>query len=288
VRVTFLGVRGSIPVSDAAMLGVGGHTSAIAVAHDGVPPSLLLDAGTGLRQYGRHIGAAPFRGTIALGHLHWDHIIGLPFFQEADHPDARICVRVPEQGEDAESLMARMMSPPVFPIAPQALRGNWTYASYDEGWQEWEGFTVLAREIPHKGGRTMGLRLTDGSTTLAYLSDHAPQDLGPGRDGTGELHEAALALADRADLLIHDAQYTRAELPARGHYGHAAAEYAALLAEAADVRSLMLFHHDPDRTDLDVYGVADSIRRNVSTAVDVACEGVSVDLAAVVRQVVGE
>jgi len=270
-------------------LGVGGHTSAVAIGPDGEVPTLVLDAGTGLRQWPRHVGAVPFRGTIILGHLHWDHIIGLPFFRGADHPDADTTVLVPDQpGGEPEELVARMMSPPAFPVRPFGLRGRWRYAGYDEGWHRVEGFDVLAREVPHKGGRTMGLRITDGTSTVAYLSDHAPQDLGPGAEGTGELHDAALALADGADLLIHDAQYTRSELPARGHFGHAAAEYAATLAEAAGAHRVLLFHHDPDRTDVDVDLVARAVRAGTTVDVDVAREGVSVSLDTIVPGVVGE
>ena len=289
MRVTFLGVRGSVPVSDAAMLGVGGHTSAVAIGHDDNVPTLVLDAGTGLRQWGRHVGPVPFRGTIVLGHLHWDHVIGLPFFLGADHDDGDTTVLVPNQdGASAEELVGRMMSPPAFPVGPTGLRGRWRFAGYDEGWHTIGGFDVLAREIPHKGGRTMGLRITDGTATAAYLSDHAPQDLGPGDDGTGALHEAALALADGADLLIHDAQYTKAELPARGHFGHAAAEYAVRLADAAGARRVVLFHHDPDRTDAEVDALARTAANQSTIRVDAAREGVSVVLDAIVRGVLGE
>jgi ribonuclease BN (tRNA processing enzyme) len=277
VRVTLLGVRGSIPVSDAAMLGVGGHTSAVAIAHDGEEPSLVLDAGTGLRQWGRLIGPGPFVGTIVLGHLHWDHIIGLPFFRAGDHPDARVDVLVPQQlGADAETLVGRMMSPPAFPVAPTGLRGAWRYETYDEGWRSVEGFEVLARDIPHKGGRTMGLRVSDGMSSIGYLSDHAPHDLGPGLDGTGALHDAALELAEGVDVLIHDAQYVKSELAQRGDFGHAAAEYTARLADAAGVGRVVLFHHDPDRTDDQVESIAELVSGLTTVPVDIGREGMDV------------
>ena len=111
---------------------------------------------------------------------------------------------------------------------------------------------MLAREIPHKGGRTFGFRIDDGSSSFAYLSDHMPQALGPGPDGWGEYHEAACALADGVDVLLHDAQYTAEELPTRGYFGHAAAEYAVALGEKAGAGRVVLYHHDPARTDDEV------------------------------------
>src|SRR5690606_20288355 len=150
-------------------------------------------------------------------------------------PDARVTLLVPEQGTAAEALLERMMSPPTFPITPDQLRGSWTFATYDAGDLEIEGFDVRAREIPHKGGRTMGLRVADASASIAYLPDHAPHLLGPGAHDVGEIHPAARELADGVDVLIHDAQYTRAELPHRFGWGHAAADYAVELGSACRV-----------------------------------------------------
>ncbi len=107
----------------------------------------------------------------------------------------------------------------------------------------------MALDIPHKGGRTFGFRVTDGRSTVAYLSDHSPITLGPGPEGLGEYHEAALALVSGADLLLHDAQHTAAEFEAKKAFGHSAVEYAVGLAEKASVGRLLLFHHDPPRTD---------------------------------------
>jgi phosphoribosyl 1,2-cyclic phosphodiesterase len=111
---------------------------------------------------------------------------------------------------------------------------------------------VHALEIPHKGGRTFGYRVSDGSATLAYLPDHSPISLGPGPDGTGVYHDAALTLTDGADLLVHDSQHTAAELPRLGFLGHSAVEYAVALAQRASARQLALFHHDPWRTDTEI------------------------------------
>jgi len=111
---------------------------------------------------------------------------------------------------------------------------------------------VLAAEIPHKGGRTFGFRVSDGAGSLAYLSDHHPLAAGAGPLGIGELHPAALALARDVDLLIHDAQFLASELPDLAYLGHSCPEYALALAGAAGARRVCLFHHSPKRTDAEL------------------------------------
>jgi ribonuclease BN (tRNA processing enzyme) len=280
MRIAFCGVRGSRPAAGAAFAAVGGNTSCVAIAHDGGPPTLVLDAGTGLHRVTELLGDAPFRGTLLLGHLHWDHTHGLPFFAAGDRPDAEVRVLLPEQGCIAEHLLARVMAPPFFPITPRELRGTWSFSTIDEGEATVEGFALTAREIPHKGGRTFGYRIADRrGATLAYLSDHAPHTLGPGPHGVGAHHAAAVALARDVDLLVHDAQYRHDELAANADFGHAAADYAAGLAAEVGARRVLLFHHDPIRTDEAAADVlADVRRRHPRVAVDLATESTVIDL----------
>lgn len=247
--VRFCGVRGSTPAPGLPFVRYGGHTSSVAIAHDGERPTLVLDGGTGLRAVTALLDGAPYAGSILLGHLHWDHVHGLPFFKGGVSPGSRVDVLLPAPDGDPIETLARGMSPPHFPIGPQLLGPGWTFGTLREGAYEIEGFTVLAREIPHKGGQTFGLRVSDGRTTIAYLSDHAPVYVGPGDDGQGELHDAALELAADVDLLIHDAQFVADEFPAVAYLGHASVEYAMGLARAAGARRLALFHHSPERTD---------------------------------------
>lgn len=279
VIVHLCGVRGSIPAPGAAFQQVGGNTSCVAIGHDADRfPTLVLDGGTGLRRLSAVLGGEAFTGTIVLGHLHWDHTIGLPFFAAGDRPDATVRLLLPEQGLDPLTVLTRLMSPPLFPITPEQLRGSWTFGTYDERTFAAEGFTITAREIPHTGGRTMGLRVSDGRTTLAYLSDHSPHDVGPGEDGLGDLHPAALELADGVDLLIHDAQYTAHELPQRRTWGHAAADYAVTLGRAAGVGRVLLFHHDPSRTDEQVMAMCAALHTDDGPPVEVAVEGMVIVL----------
>jgi len=252
MRAHFCGTRGSTPVSGVEQSRYGGYTSCVALAHPGQPPTVVLDAGTGLQQLSPVLGDRPFRGTLLLGHLHWDHTHGMPFFRNGMFPGHRVDVYLPEQGTDPEELLARAISPPHFPIRPGQLGDGWTFNALEPGHHEFEGFSVDALEIPHKGGRTFGYRVSDGERTLAYLSDHSPLALGPGPDGLGAYHDAAVALAQDVDLLVHDSQHTAAEMPRLGFLGHSAVEYAVGLAQHAGARQLALFHHDPWRTDAEI------------------------------------
>ena len=259
MRVHICGARGSTPAPGAEFLRYGGHTSCVAVTADGdEAPTLILDAGTGIRSVTGLLAGQPYAGHILLSHLHWDHVHGLPFFRAGDTPGARVTLLLPAQpgGQAAETVLAGCMSPPHFPITPGELRGEWTFGTVPAEAFKAGPFEVEACEIPHKGGATVGYRVSDGRSAVAYLPDHCPTLAGPGPDGWGEYHPAALALARDVDLLIHDASLLPAELAAEASFGHAAADYAVGLARHAGARTAVLFHHKPDRTDaaLDALG----------------------------------
>src|ERR1700743_1452405 len=97
MRVHLCGVRGSTPAPGADFVRYGGNTSCVAVARDGEPPSLILDAGTGIRAVTGLLAGHPFRGIIMLSHLHWDHVQGLPFFRAGDRDDAEVSLLMPDQ-----------------------------------------------------------------------------------------------------------------------------------------------------------------------------------------------
>ncbi len=276
----FCGVRGSTPAPGIDFVRYGGHTPCLALTRaEATSPALILDAGVGLTKATALLGGAAFGGAILLTHLHWDHVLGLPFFAAGDREDAHVEVLLPEQpgGEDAEEILGAIMRPPYFPIGPGDLRGTWRFGLIAPGERSIEGFSVLAREIPHKGGRTFGYRISDGRSTLAYLPDHCPTALGPGEDGFGEYHAAAIELVSGADLLVHDAQLFPEELAADAAFGHAVADYAVALAERAGVRSVALFHHRPDRSDEALDGLARRFA-HTATPVSVASEGTTVEL----------
>jgi len=280
MRVYFCGVRGSSPAPGVEFARYGGHTSCLALAHDqDAAPTLVLDAGIGVQRVSALMNGAPFTGTILLTHLHWDHTLGLPLFAAADRDDAHVNVLLPEQesGLDATSVLSVMMAPPFYPIGPTELRGEWTFATLTPGERRIEGFDVLAREIPHKGGRMFGYRISDGHSTLTYMPDHCPTAFGLGEDGFGDYHAAALELAHDADVLVHDAQLFPPEFPEQARFGHAVADYAVGLARHAGARSVALFHHRPDRTDDALDGLAQRLGGG-SPAVTVADEALVLEL----------
>lgn len=100
MRIHFCGVRGSTPAPGPDFVRYGGNTSCVAIARDGADPTLLLDAGTGMTRVTGLLGGRPYKGTILLGHLHWDHTQGLPFFQSGDHDEALVRLLLPAQEGD--------------------------------------------------------------------------------------------------------------------------------------------------------------------------------------------
>jgi phosphoribosyl 1,2-cyclic phosphodiesterase len=266
VRAHFCGTRGSTPAPGAAFVRYGGHTSCIALSTDTEGPTLLLDAGTGLRNVGDLLGGRPFRGTVLLSHLHWDHVQGIPFFPSGDRAEARVTLVIPpqEDGADAETVLSRMMSPPLFPIWPKDLRGEWVFgdlpaAAFSTAGAEVEGFNVMARDVPHKGGRTVGYRVSHHGSSIAYIPDHCPTTFGAGPEGWGEYHANALELAQGVDVLIHDAHLLASEVAEQGSFGHAAADYAVELGRRAGAAEVVLFHHSPTRTDQEIDELAEGL-----------------------------
>ena len=270
VRVTFLGVRGSTPAPGEEFLRYGGHTSCVALAHDGETPSLVLDAGTGIRRTSSLMNGEPFLGSILLSHLHWDHVHGLPFCDATDRLDARVTLFVPDQldGSDPLEMLSRGMSPPHFPVRADELRGDWSFVSLSSSVLEIEGFTVMVEEIPHKGGRTYGFRVSDATATVVYMPDHCPSALGPGPDGLGEYHEAALSLCEGADVLIHDAQLLAGGVGRRGLLRPRRGGVRRRVGVVAPTcpESIVLFHHKPDRVDDELDAVADRFGGTVIVA----------------------
>ncbi len=242
MRLDLLGVRGSTAAPGPDHVRYGGHTSCVAITHDGHRfPTLVLDAGTGLRTLTGRLEGRAYDGAVLLSHLHWDHAEGLPFFAAGDRDDARVDLYLPAQdGASGRDLLAQALSPPAFPITPEGLRGAWSFHVWDGCTRDIEGFTVRAVDVEHKGGRTFAHRVDSHGASIAYLPDHAP---------AAGLSAEVLDLLLGCDLVLHDAQFLEGERPAAVDYGHATVEDAIGLAVECGVSTLVLFHHAPARSD---------------------------------------
>jgi ribonuclease BN (tRNA processing enzyme) len=269
VRLTFLGVRGSIPVSGPQFLRYGGHSTCVAVhATPEDAPSLSLDAGSGLWGMTKMIQGGPYEGSMLLSHLHWDHTLGLPFFGAGDREGSRVDVFLPAQdGKSGLELLSQMMAPPAFPITPEGLNGNWTFTAVEPGTFTTDGFAITACEVQHKGGRTYGYRIEREGASIGFVPDHAP----------------ALGVDDRTvetlagvDVLIHDAQYVESERSRADDYGHATISDAVAFAERLGAKSLVLFHHGPHRVDEALDRITDGIDSSIPLIV--AAEGLVIDV----------
>jgi phosphoribosyl 1,2-cyclic phosphodiesterase len=245
LSVSFFGVRGSTPSSCDQNRRYGGNTSCVALEAPGHDP-IVLDLGTGLRFWGETLDPArPFAGSALLTHIHWDHVQGLPFFTPVLQPGARFDVYGPPQPDEGslESAFNELMRPPFFPVTTADLLGDIRFHDVWEADLELDGAKVKVRPVPHVG-LTNGYRIEMGGATVAYLSDHQMP-----LDGSHAVSDAVLELCDGVDLLIHDAQYTVDEFPAKSTWGHCTVDYAVHVARESGAARLALFHHDPTHDD---------------------------------------
>ena len=245
MQVTFYGVRGSTPCHGEDTHKYGGNTSCVAVRIPGEQP-IMFDLGTGARYFGAtQTAAEPFRGTCLLSHLHWDHTQGLPFFTPILKPGAELDIYAPQQddGRPLTEVFEEMICPPVFPVTIAQFAGTVRYHELNDDDFTIGSVKVRSRLVPHLGP-TLGFRVEWNGHSVVYMSDHQQP-----HDGSFSLTQGARDLAEGADLLIHDSQYTAAEFPAKNNWGHCTVDYAIWLAQECGVKRLALFHHDPTRTD---------------------------------------
>ncbi len=249
MNVTFYGVRGSCPCSGESYRRYGGNTSCLLIGIEGDEP-LIVDMGTGLRalgdvllKEGRAVGAPPLRATALLSHLHFDHILGLPFFGPLQDPDARLTVHGPAQSTGSlKDALHAAVQPPVFPIHMDEFGGEIVMIdTWDEDFSIGSA-KIMARSIPHSGA-TLGYRIEAEGRTMAYLPDHQ----GPLDHHT--ISDAVLELCHDVDLLVHDGQYTEDEFSSKADWGHSTAAFAVHVAAESGARRLVLTHHDPSHDD---------------------------------------
>jgi phosphoribosyl 1,2-cyclic phosphodiesterase len=225
----------------------GGNTSCVQLTlSDGT--ELILDAGTGIRSLGVAMASQMPKVNILLTHLHLDHIQGLMFFPPCYRSESQITIWGPASPEASlEDRIARYISAPLSPVEVRELPCEVDFK--DTPSAEWQlgDATIRSEAVTHRGP-TLGYRITEGDTSVAYIPDHEPA-LGAPLEGLDAEWISGFDLACRADLLIHDCQYTDQEYPEHVGWGHSRLTDTLTFARRVEARRLLLFHHDPMHTD---------------------------------------
>ena len=247
MKVTFWGTRGSLASAGPETVRYGGDTACVQVTgSDGT--CVVLDAGTGIRRLGDALTTLS-RIDVLLTHLHMDHIQGLGFFAPLFRAGMEVHIWGPQSTtQDLRARLTRYLSPPLFPIRMRDAASNVIFHNAPDRPVRIGCLEIRAAEIVHPGP-TVGYRIQEASTTVAYLSDHEPA-LGSTLDGPDASRWTSGAdLAAGADLLIHDMQYSPAEREQRIGWGHSSSLEAAAFARLVGARRLAGIHHDPGHDD---------------------------------------
>ncbi|MEE9393321.1 MAG: MBL fold metallo-hydrolase [Planctomycetota bacterium] len=243
MQVKFWGTRGSVPVSGARFAEFGGNTPCLEVRLESSPDVLLIDAGTGIREFSNDLfsrGAKPSPNIhLFLTHAHWDHIQGFPFFGAAYSPEFRLHIYC---SKDAEEFLSRQMSPPFFPVGLDAMLAPRTFHRLQPDQKVMLGDAAVSWiPLPHPQESTAFRVDEDGkSFVLATDTEHP---------STG-INERLVEFAKGTDALIYDAQYTPDEYQ-RGKqgWGHSTFREGVAVIEKAKAKQLILFSHDPSHAD---------------------------------------
>ncbi|SFB69300.1 MBL fold metallo-hydrolase [Butyrivibrio sp. YAB3001] len=235
MKLTFYGTRGSIPVSDKKFDIYGGETSCLRVCSSEEPMTeIYIDAGSGITK------ASPFqRGDIhvLIGHLHLDHVIGLPFFKGLSEKERKINIYLPDK-EKSEAALKQLISPPYWPIGLLDYPAEVNIRSL-EGKFDIASIHIQMIKIKHPGGST-AFRLSENGHSFVYATDFEHDD--------NEIDKLTSFCKD-ADLLIYDGQYTKEEYSKHMGYGHSFPEIGLEIAKRADVKKILFTHFDPTHDD---------------------------------------
>ncbi len=269
--IRFWGVRGSIASPGPSTVETGGNTPCVEIRCGDT--LLVLDAGTGIRPLGERMLSEGIREcTVLSSHLHWDHIQGLPFFVPAWIPGHHITFAGRRGIRDA---LSTQMTPPCFPVRLSDMKADLAFREMESGDRiEIGPLTVRAAALNHPGG-VFGYRIEHEGRSVVYATDtehYACPD------------PHLVALARDADVLIYDAMYTEDEYagrvgPTKVGWGHSTWEAGVAVANAARVGRLVLFHHDPQRSDAAVRSIEEAAA-NARPGTIAAREGVALELEA--------
>jgi phosphoribosyl 1,2-cyclic phosphodiesterase len=276
MKIKVWGARGSIPAPGPETMRYGGNTSCVEVTlSDG--STLILDAGTGIRNLGLALPRAEHPIHILLTHLHLDHIQGLMFFAPLFRPESEIIIWGPSSPEASlRDRVARYISAPLAPVEVRELPSLVSFREAEP--LEWDIGTarIQAQSVNHRGP-TLGYRITADDTSLCYIPDHEP-GLGAPLSGLDDDWISGFELARNACMLIHDCQYTDREYPNHLGWGHSPMSDALEFGHRVGAERMLLFHHDPLHTDEFLDGLSREVDARwadfgrAPEAVELACE----------------
>jgi len=263
MRAQFYGTRGSIASPGPGTVRYGGNTSCVLI-RSRADTLIVLDMGTGAAVLGRELSArgGNLRGHLLIGHTHWDHIQGLPFFAPLFTPGNEWDIYAPKGVKGSlRDTLAGQMRYTYFPVELEQLGATIRYHELVEGTFRVEEVDVTTCYLNHPA-LVLGYRLECDGATVVYSCDHEPYSRGLAA-GTGEItgrDREHAAFLRGADVVIHDAQYLASEYSSKIGWGHSTAEYAVAIARFAGVKRLALTHHDPMRTDAAIDAMLDDLR----------------------------
>jgi phosphoribosyl 1,2-cyclic phosphodiesterase len=252
MQITFWGVRGSIPTPGPETVEIGGNTSCVELRAG--KALLVFDGGTGLRLLGKKLlKEMPIRAHIFFSHVHWDHIQGFPFFDPAFVKGNEIHLYGGNNvTRTLEETLAGQMDHPSFPVHLADMAAKMTFNDLAEGarLELDDGSGGKAIVTTGRGNHPNGVwlyRVEHAGKAVVYATD---------TEHSKELDPNVVKIASGADVLIYDSQYTPEEYEGKAGrggpkvgWGHSTFTAATEIAKAAQVKKLLLFHHDPLQSD---------------------------------------
>jgi phosphoribosyl 1,2-cyclic phosphodiesterase len=247
MKITFCGVRGSIPSPGKEFVKYGGNTACVHIEVG--ETDIILDSGTGIRALGARLIKKTTPIHLLLSHNHWDHIQGFPFFAPIFQAKRKINIYPGQTELNEPEAVLNQMTGTLFPVHRDMLSADITIQKLAPDVKEWKIDDVKVKRLKmnHPGGGS-SYRIEHNQKVLVYITDN---ELYPPYEKATDFLDF-VAFAKGADLLIHDAQYLVSDMPAKSGWGHSVAEEAVKLAMACEAKQLALYSHDPMRTDSDI------------------------------------